>query len=81
MIFVLCVIGGYAPTQDLINVWLMFLFGVVGYLLRKLDYPMAPAVLAIVLGPLAEVSMRQSLTIGHGSFGISFRARSRERSW
>ena len=72
MIFVLCVIGGYAPTQDLINVWLMFLFGVVGYLLRKLDYPMAPAVLAIVLGPLAEVSMRQSLTIGHGSFGIFF---------
>jgi len=53
MIFILCVIGGYAPTQDMHDVWLMFLFGVVGYLLRKLDYPMAPAVLAIVLGPLA----------------------------
>ena len=72
MIFVLCVIGGYAPTQDLHDVWLMFLFGVVGYLLRKLDYPMAPAVLAIVLGPLAEASMRQSLIIGHGSFDIFF---------
>ena len=72
MIFVLCVIGGYAPTQDLHDVWLMFLFGVVGFLLRKLDYPMAPAVLAIVLGPLAEASMRQSLIIGHGSFGIFF---------
>ena len=72
MIFVLCVIGGYAPTQDLHDVWLMFLFGVVGYLLRKLDYPMAPAVLAIVLGPLAEASMRQSLIIGHGSFEIFF---------
>ena len=72
IIFVLCVIGGYAPTQDLHDVWLMFLFGVVGYLLRKLDYPMAPAVLAIVLGPLAEASMRQSLIIAHGSFGIFF---------
>ena len=41
MIFILCVVGGYAPTQDMHDVWLMLLFGVVGYLLRKLDYPMA----------------------------------------
>ena len=48
----------------------MFLFGVVGYLLRKLDYPMAAAVLAIVLGPLAEPSMRQSLIISNGDPSI-----------
>jgi len=72
MIFILCVIGGYAPTQDMHDVWLMFLFGVVGYLLRKLDYPMAPAVLAIVLGPLAEASMRQSLIISNGDPAIFF---------
>jgi putative tricarboxylic transport membrane protein len=72
VIFILCVIGGYAPTQDMHDVWLMLLFGVVGYLMRKLDYPMAPAVLAIVLGPLAEVSMRQALIIGHGSPIIFF---------
>jgi putative tricarboxylic transport membrane protein len=48
------------------DVWLMFLFGVVGYLLRKLDYPVAPAVLAIVLGPLAERSLRQSLLSSQG---------------
>ena len=72
MIFILCVVGGYAPTQDMHDVWLMLLFGVVGYLLRKLDYPMAPAVLAIVLGPLAETSMRQSLLIAHGSPSIFF---------
>ena len=71
-IFILCVVGGYAPTQDMHDVWLMLLFGVVGYLLRKLDYPMAPAVLAIVLGPLAEVSMRQSLLMNHGSPSIFF---------
>ena len=70
IIFVLCVIGGFAPTQDMHDVWLMLVFGVVGYLLRKLDYPMAPAVLAIVLGPLAETSLRQSLLIGSGSFGV-----------
>jgi putative tricarboxylic transport membrane protein len=72
VIFILCVIGGYAPTQDLHDVWLMLIFGVVGYLLRKLEYPMAPAVLAIVLGPLAEASMRQALLIGNGSPMIFF---------
>ena len=72
IIFVLCVVGGYAPTQSMHDVWLMLVFGLVGYLMRKLDYPMAPAVLAIVLGPLAETSMRQSLLISNGSFGIFF---------
>ena len=72
IIFILCVVGGYAPTQDMHDVWLMLIFGVVGYLMRKLDYPLAPAVLAIVLGPLAEASVRQSLIMAHGSFGIFF---------
>lgn len=72
IIFVLCIIGGYAPTQDMHDVWLMLVFGIVGYLMRKLDYPMAPAVLAIVLGPLAETSMRQSLLMSSGSFEIFF---------
>ncbi|NKB60744.1 MAG: tripartite tricarboxylate transporter permease [Gammaproteobacteria bacterium] len=72
IIFVLCIVGGYAPTQTMHDIWLMFGFGVVGYLMRKLNYPMAPAVLAIVLGPLAETSMRQSLLISQGSFGVFF---------
>ncbi len=72
VIFVLCVVGGYAPTQDMHDVWLMLIFGVMGYLMRKLDYPMAPAVLAIVLGPLAEPALRQSLLISDGSFVIFF---------
>ena len=66
IIFVLCIVGGFAPTQTMHDVWLMFLFGIVGYLLRKLNYPVAPAVLAIVLGPLAERSLRQSLLISQG---------------
>ncbi len=72
IIFVLCLIGGYAPTQDLHDLWLMLIFGIFGYLLRKLDYPLAPAVLAIVLGPLAEPALRQSLLISSGSFSIFF---------
>jgi putative tricarboxylic transport membrane protein len=66
VIFILCLVGGFVPTQDMHDVWLMLLFGVVGYLMRKLDYPLAPAVLAIVLGPLAETSLRQSLLISSG---------------
>jgi len=72
IIYILCVVGGYAPTQDMHDVWLMLIFGVVGYLMRKLDYPLAPAVLAIVLGPLAEASMRQSLIMSHGSMTVFF---------
>jgi putative tricarboxylic transport membrane protein len=70
IIFVLCIVGGYAPEQTMHDVWLMLLFGVAGYLLRKLNYPVAPAVLAIVLGPLAERSLRQSLLISQGEFTI-----------
>ena len=58
--------------MDMHDVWLMLIFGVVGYLMRKLNYPMAPAVLAIVLGPLAEPALRQSLLISGGSFSIFF---------
>lgn len=70
IIYILCVVGGYAPTQTMHDVWLMLLFGIVGYLLRKLNYPVAPAVLAIVLGPLAERSLRQSLLSSQGEMSI-----------
>jgi putative tricarboxylic transport membrane protein len=66
VIYILCIVGGYAPTQTMHDVWLMYIFGIVGYLLRKLNYPVAPAVLAIVLGPLAERSLRQTLIGSHG---------------
>ena len=58
--------------SNVIASFLMLIFGVCGYLMRKLDYPLAPAVLAIVLGPLAEASMRQSLIMEQGSFAIFF---------
>lgn len=72
LIFVLCLVGGYAPTQDMHDVWLIVIFGCVFYLLRKLNYPVAPAVLAIVLGPLSERSLRQTLIAEHGDMTVFF---------
>ena len=72
MIFTLSIVGGYAPLQSLHDVWLMLGFGVAGYLLRKLNYPVAPAVLAIVLGPLAEQSFRQTVIGEQGDMTIFF---------
>jgi putative tricarboxylic transport membrane protein len=66
MVLVLCLIGAYAPNSRMIDVWLVAIFGVVGYLLRKADYPLAPLVLALVLGPLMEKSFRQTLIAEHG---------------
>ena len=61
LVLVLCIIGGFAPSQKMHDVWLIIAFGGAGYILRKADYPLAPLVLAIVLGPLMEKSFRQTL--------------------
>ena len=66
IIFMLCVLGVFATTDRMFDTWIMLILGVGGYLLRKLNYPVAPAVLAIVLGPLAERSLRQSLISSQG---------------
>ena len=72
LIFVLSVVGGYAATKDMHDVWLMIMFGLSAFFLRKFDYPLAPAVLAIVLGPIAEPTLRQSLLLSSGDASIFF---------
>ncbi len=67
LVLVLCIVGGFAPSQKMHDVWLIVGFGVVGYLMRKADYPMAPLVLALVLGPLMEKSFRQTLISEQGN--------------
>jgi len=67
LVLVLCIVGGYAPGQRMHDVWLIVAFGVGGYLLRKADYPLAPLVLALVLGPLMEKSFRQALIAEQGN--------------
>jgi putative tricarboxylic transport membrane protein len=66
MVFTLCIVGGYAPNQTMHDVWLIVIFGLFGYLLRKLHYPLAPLVLAVVLGPIMEKSFRQALISAQG---------------
>ncbi len=68
----LCAIGAYAVSNRMIDIWYVILFGVVGYVFKKLDYPMAPMVLALVLGDNAESAMRQSLIMSQGSPLIFF---------
>jgi len=70
MILFICLIGAYVINNSAMDVVLMFLFGVIGYLMRKFEYEPAPLVLAYVLTPLLENALRQSLILSGGSFGI-----------
>ena len=63
----LTVIGAFAGGVRGFDIGVMFVFGLIGYVLRKLDYPMAPLVLGIILGPMADVSFRQALMQGQGN--------------
>lgn len=66
MILIVCSLGTYASTNSMADVWLMLGFGVIGYVLSRNGYPMAPIVLGAILGPLAESSFRQGLLISQG---------------
>jgi len=70
VIIAVCVIGAYTVANATFDLALMLGFGVLGYLLKKLDYPIAPLVLAMVLGDKAEDAFRQSLIMSHGSLSI-----------
>ena len=65
-----CVLGAYSINQSVFDIWVMLGFGVVGYLLRKIDFPIAPAVLGLILGPMLEKSLRTSLEMSAGDFSI-----------
>jgi putative tricarboxylic transport membrane protein len=65
-----CILGAYSINQSVFDIWLMLGFGVVGYVLRKLDFPLAPAVLGMILGPQLERSLRTTLEISGGDFSI-----------
>ncbi|MBS0526714.1 MAG: tripartite tricarboxylate transporter permease [Proteobacteria bacterium] len=72
LIFIVCVVGAYSVSNSYLDVVLMMGFGVLGYLFKKLDYPLAPLVLAIVIGDKAEDAFRQSMLMSQGSLGIFF---------
>ncbi|MEY2952666.1 MAG: hypothetical protein RLZZ401_753 [Pseudomonadota bacterium] len=70
VIVVICAIGAYTVHNAMLDIWFMMLFGVVGYLFKKLDYPLAPLVLALVLGDKAEDSFRQAMLVSQGELSI-----------
>ena len=72
MILLFCLIGAYSINYSTMDILIMIGFGVVGYLMKKLQYEGAPLVLAYVLGPMLEMALRQSLTMSDGQFSIFF---------
>jgi len=70
IIIVVCAVGSYTVHNALLDVTVMLVFGVVGYAFKKLNYPIAPMVLALVLGDLAESSFRQSMLLSQGDLSI-----------
>jgi putative tricarboxylic transport membrane protein len=66
IIFVLCVIGTFALSARMFDVWVMLAFGLIGFAMRRLDYPLAPLVLGIVLGDLMEANLRRGLVLTDG---------------
>ena len=72
VIVVICAIGAYTVHNAMLDIWLMLLFGVMGYAFKKLSYPLAPLVLALVLGDQAEGAFRQAMLMSQGDMRIFF---------
>lgn len=72
LLLIFCVVGAFAVNSTMFDVFVMLIFGILGYVLQKFNFPLIPLVLALVLGPLAETSLRQALIISRGSYVIFF---------
>lgn len=70
IIIILCMIGVYSVSNSVFDIYLMILFGILGYLMQKFGFEPAPMALAYVLGPMLEESLRRSLVLSDGSFSI-----------
>ena len=74
VIVVICAVGAYTVHNHLLDIGLMVIFGILGYAMKKLKYPVAPLVLALVLGDMAESSFRQSMLLSDGDLLIFFKS-------
>ena len=72
LIIMFCVIGVYEVNHSIVDVWIMLIMGVVGYGLKKFGFDPAPLVLGLVIAPLFEMSLRQSLIMSNGNWTIFF---------
>jgi TctA family transporter len=69
-ILVFISVGVYTVNQNVSDIWLVLAFGVLGYFMRLLDFPLAPLILGFVLGPMMEVNFRRALLLSRGDFMI-----------
>jgi putative tricarboxylic transport membrane protein len=69
-ILLFCILGAYSLNQSVFDVGVMVVFGVLGYIFRKLDWPLAPTVLALILGPMMERALRTALEMSGGDLSI-----------
>jgi len=72
LIMVFATVGVYSVDGNIFDVWMLYVFGVMGYFMKKFDMPPAPVVLSVVLGPMIERALRQSLTMSLGSYDIFY---------
>lgn len=70
IILVLCIVGAFAVNNSVADVWIMLIAGIAGYILGKLGFSTAPLILAVVIGPMMEDALRQSLMLSHGNLNI-----------
>ncbi len=69
-VVILSVLGVYSLTNDIFKLWILLFFGIVGYVMRKLDFPLPPLLLGVVLGEMTESNFRQALSLSEGSWMI-----------
>jgi putative tricarboxylic transport membrane protein len=67
LVFVLCVVGSYVINYNMFDIKVMFIFGILGFILSSLKYPSAPFLLGVILGPMTDSNLRRALTISSGS--------------
>jgi putative tricarboxylic transport membrane protein len=72
LILLFCLIGVYSVSNSVFDIYVMLIFGILGYLMKKFEYEGAPLVLAFVLGPMMENNLRKSLIMSQGDFSIFF---------
>lgn len=72
LILVLCFVGAFAINNNIVDVYVMLITGIIGYFLIKLKYPISPIVIGLILGPMAEANLRRSLVLSHGDISIFF---------
>jgi putative tricarboxylic transport membrane protein len=65
-------VGVFTVNNNLVEVWIMLLFGIIGYFMKKFGFPAAPVVLALILTPLMENALQQSLQMSHQDISIFF---------